>query len=46
MTPHVAPSDDNVLVDVHPGEVVGAGRLVDERHVEGSLPPQVELGLT
>ena len=39
-------SDDYVLVDVHPGQVVGAGRLVDERDVEGGLSPEVELGLT
>ena len=39
-------SDDYVLVDVHPGQVVGAGRLVDERDVERGLLPQVELGLS
>ena len=39
-------SNDYVLVDVHPGQVVGAGRLVDERDVEGGLPPEVELEVT
>ena len=39
-------SDDYVLVDVHPGQVVGSGRLVDERYVEGGLSPEVELGFT
>ena len=39
-------SDDYVLVDVHPGQVVGSGRLVDERDVEGGLLPQVELGVS